>query len=448
MKKIAVALLCLSVFGMESFAQSGRTRPRVVITESNPNPTVSVPTTTTQPNPSTPTTSAPTINGKRPPVLTGNTLPPSTAKPAPSASPAVNDSEEAVIEDDEVIKVETNLVTLPVAVLDRNGRFISGLQQNDFQIYEDGVQQKVEYFASLENPFTVVLLIDVSNSTAFKIEEIQDAAIAFINKLRPEDRVTVISFDEKVHVLSPATNNRAQLQNAIRQLNFGGGTSLYEAVDRAIKTEISRIEGRKAIVLFTDGVDTTSNRASYQSNVRDAEEMDAMVYPIRFDTYSDMNGGYGGGGNYPMPPRRRRSGGGGWGGILGDILSGGNVTIGGGGYPRGGGGASNGDYAEGNRYLEDLARVSGGRKYDASNTYNLDAAFSGIAEELRRQYSIGYYPENAGQPGQRKQVSVRVKQTNAVVRAKNSYIVGEKGTVAQQKPKAAPTIRTNGRLPF
>lgn len=451
MKKIAVALLCLCVFGIDGFAQSGRTRQRIVVTENKPNSPVSAPTTQ-QPNPTTPsTTSAPSTNGKRPPVLTGNTLPPSTAKPAPSASPAGSSDDLGVVEDDEVIKVETNLVTLPVAVLDRNGRFISGLQQNDFQIYEDGVQQKVEYFASLENPFTVVLLIDVSNSTAFKIEEIQDAAISFINQLRPEDRVMVISFDESVHALTPQpTNNRAQLQNAVRRLNFGGGTSLYEAVDQAIKRELTRIEGRKAIVLFTDGVDTTSNKASYQSNVRDAEEIDAMIYPIRFDTYTDMNGGYGRGGNYPMPPRRRRGGGGGWGNILGDILSGGNVTIGGGGYPRGGGGggAGSGDYAEGKRYLEDLARVSGGRNFEASNAYNLDAAFSGIAEELRRQYSIGYYPENVGQQGQRKQVSVRVKQTNAVVRAKNSYIVGNNGTVAQQKPKAAPTVKTNGRLPF
>lgn len=432
MKKIAVALLCLSVFSISGFSQSGRTRPRVVVTENT------APKSTQD---STDSNSSPSTNTKRSPVLTGNTT---VTKPAP-ASPATSE-DLGVIEDDEVIKVETNLVTLPVAVLDRNGRFISGLQQNDFQIYEDGVAQKVEYFASLENPFTIVLLIDVSNSTAFKIEEIQDAAIAFINQLRPEDRVTVISFDEKVHVLSPPTNNRAQLQNAIRRLDFGGGTSLYEAVDHAIKREIKNIEGRKAIVLFTDGVDTTSNRASYQSTVRDAEEIDGMVYPIRFDTYSDMNGGYGGGG-YPYPPRRRRGGGGGWGNILGDILSGGSggVTIGG--SPRGGGGANSGDYAEGKRYLEDLARISGGRNFEARNTYNLDAAFSGIAEELRRQYSVGYYPENAGQPGQRKQVSVRVKQTNAVVRAKNSYIVGEKGSVAQQ-PRIAPTMRNTGRLPF
>lgn len=430
MKKIAVALLCLSVFGISGFSQSGRTRPRVVVTENSPGRETSIPAD-----------SAPVNTAKKPPVLLGGrNAPPATA--APSNAPA-KDDDLGVVEDDEIIKVETNLVTLPVAVLDRNGRFITGLRKEDFKIYEDGVPQKVEYFASLEQPFTVVLLIDVSNSTAFKINEIQDAAIAFINQLRPEDRVTIISFDEKVRVLSPATNNRYALQNAIRRLDFGGGTSLFEAVDHAFKQEIRKIQGRKAIVLFTDGVDTTSRRASYQSTVRDAEEIDAMVYPIRFDTYTDMNGGYGGGGNYPYP--RQRRGGGGWGGILTDILTGGggSISIG---SPRGGG-TSSGDYVEGKRYLEDLARISGGRNFDAQNTYNLEAAFSGIAEELRRQYSIGYYPENEGQVGQRKQVSVRIDRTNAVVRAKNSYIVGDKGTVAQQ-PKTAPTIRTTGRLPF
>lgn len=438
MKKIAVALLCLSVFGLSASAQSGRTRQRVVVTDNLPTPDGrAAPPTNPQTAPSTNGT-----NGKRPPVLTGDRNVPAATAPAASA---VKNDDLGVIEDDEVIKVETNLVTLPVSVLDRNGRFIIGLGKNDFKIYEDGVPQKVEYFASLEQPFTVVLLIDVSNSTAFKIEEIQDAAIAFINQLRPEDRVTIISFDEKVRILSPVTNNRAQLQNAIRQLDFGGGTSLYEAVDQAIKRELTRIQGRKAVVLFTDGVDTTSRRASYQSTVRDSEEIDAMIYPIRFDTASDMGGGMGGG-NFPYPPRRRT--GGGLGGILADILSGtgGGITIG---SPRGGrgGGTSSGEYAEGKRYLEDLARTTGGRNFEASNTYNLEAAFSGIAEELRRQYSVGYYPENAGQVGQRKQVSVRVERANAVVRAKNSYIVGNNGTTAGQ-PKTAPTMRTTGRLPF
>jgi Ca-activated chloride channel homolog len=429
MKKIAVAVLCVGLLGLSIFAQSGRTRPRVVVIDNQTtNQTNQNPNETNQNSPATTSTDG----TKRPPVLIGDTKPTTTSTPP--------DDKGGVIQDDEVITVETNLVTLPVSVLDRDGRFITGLKQENFQIFEDGVQQKVEYFAPIEQPFTVVLLIDVSNSTEFKIEEIQNAAISFINQLRADDRIMVISFDEKIHVLSPPTNNRGALTNAIRQLNFGGGTSLYEAVDQAISRELKQIQGRKALVLFTDGVDTTSRRATYQSTVAESEEAESMIYPIRFDTYSDMNGGNGGGGN---PTPRRGGGGSVWGQILGGILTGGNVQIG-----RGGGGTNASDYEKGKRYLEDLARTSGGRNFEARNSYSLEAAFAGIAEELRRQYAIGYYPETVGQTGQRKQIKVKVDRTNAVVRAKNSYVVGDNNAKNTAVKKATPTIKNNSRLPF
>jgi len=174
------------------------------------------------------------------------------------------------------------------------------------------------------------LLIDVSPSTQFQIDEIQSAAIAFVNELRPGDKVQVISFDERVNILSPVTNDRRVLRNAILQTRFGDGTSLYEAVDFVVKRQLRQIQGRKAVVLFTDGVDTTSRRANYQTTIREAEESEALIYPIRYDTQSDMNGGWGGGGGGSQTryPRRRR---GSWDDILGTILGGGNVRIGRGG---------------------------------------------------------------------------------------------------------------------
>lgn len=405
MKRLA---LMFAIVGVCAAAGFGQARPRVIVTDPFATPTPAPrPTPVLQGDASV---NAPT--DKKAPVLQGGrTTPQPTSTPEP----------EAVVEDDnEVIKVETNLVTMPVSVLDRDGRFIAGLQQRDFQIFENGVAQKVEYFQSVEQPFTVILMIDVSPSTKFKIEEIQDAAIAFVNQLRRDDRVQVISFDEKVHILSQVTNDRRQLQSAIRSANFGDGTSLYEAVDFVIDRQLKQIKGRKAVVLFTDGVDTTSRRANYQSTVRGAEEAEALIYPIRYDTQSDMNGGWGGGGGGGQT-RIPRTGGGGWGAILGTILSGGNVRIGGGG---GGGrsGSSSQEYETGRRYLEELARTSGGRNFEARN--DLSAAFTGIAEELRRQYSIGYYPEAAGKIGDRKQIRIRVMRPNVVVRAKTSYIVG------------------------
>ncbi len=399
MRKILFVFVCFALLGSSILAQSNRVqRPRVV----------------TSPTPPTIQNDSPNQNqNKRPPVLTGG----NNSQTQNQTTNNTDDS--AAIEDDnEIIKVETNLVTMPVSVLDRDGRFISGLQQPDFQIFENGVQQKIEYFASVEQPFTVVLLIDVSPSTQYRIDEIQDAAIAFVNQLRQDDKVMVISFDERVHVLSPVTNNRNVLRNAIRQANFGDGTSLYEAVDSVINRQLRQIQGRKAVVLFTDGVDTTSRRANYQSTIRDAEETDALIYPIRYDTY--QGGGLGGigGGNYP--PQRRGGNTGSLGNIIGIILGGGNVQIGGGGG--GSTGSSRSEYETGRRYLEELARNTGGRNFEARN--DLTAAFSGIAEELRRQYSIGYYPEKAGQKGERRQIKVRVMRPNLVVKAKNSYIVG------------------------
>lgn len=403
MKRFAVFAFIIGVASIAAFAQSDRsTRPRVAATPTPRPPVIQndTPASTKQ---------------RRPPVFAGSNGSRPVATPTP-AGDVIGDS-------DEEIKVETNLVTMPVSVLDRDGRFVSGLQQRDFQIMENGVSQKIEYFQSVEQPFTVVLLIDVSPSTKFQIGEIQNAAITFVNQLRSNDRVMVIAFDEKVRVLSQPTSNRAQLRNAIMMADFGDGTSLYEAVDHALNRELRNIQGRKAVVIFTDGVDTTSRRANYQSTVEDVEETEALIYPIRYNTQRDFGGG---GGtvqrNPPVNRFPRRTSRPGWGAILGTILGGGQlpgVTMGG-----GSSGTSSGEYETGRRYLDELALKSGGRKFEADSTYDLDTAFAGIAEELRRQYSVGYYPETVGQKGERRQIKVRVGRPNLVVRAKTSYIVG------------------------
>ena len=240
MKHILTALLLFGLTALCVSAQATSTRPRVA---STPAPTIKN------------DIQNPTAD-RRPPVLTNQ------CGVKPSATPVTSTSINK--DSDEVIKVETNLVTMPVSVLDREGRFISGLQQKDFKVFENGAEQKVEYFQSVEQPFTVILMLDVSPSTQWQIEDIQNAADDFINQLRPNDKVMVISFDENVHVLSQVTNDRYTLHNAIHRTRFGDGTSLYEAVDHVLEQELSQIQGRKAVVLFTDGVDTTSRRASYR----------------------------------------------------------------------------------------------------------------------------------------------------------------------------------------
>jgi VWFA-related protein len=452
MRKIASVSLLLSLLLLTTLLLQAQTRPRRVETTVGTQPASTQPASQ-QPAPST---------QKRPVLQTGTTTtsgnrPPTSATSRPSA-PTSDEQEE--VGDGDVVRVNTTLVSIPVSVMDRNGRFIPNLKQQDFQIYEDGVQQQVAYFASVEKPFTVALVIDTSGSTQFRLEEIQDAAIAFVNQLRPDDRVIVVSFDEDIRVLAEATNDRYMLRDAIRRTHTGGGTKLYDAVDLVINQRLNRVEGRKAVVLFTDGVDTASKHATYESNMRDAEELDALIYPVQYDTSNSVAGGGGGGTSWPYPrPNSRRKKTGILIDIFGDIMNGGgggnnrgggggnNRRGGGGNWPGGGGngpGSGGGDYRRADAYLHDLAYKTGARVFPADNTSDLSQSFAQIAEELRRQYSLGYYPTMQAQAGQRRQIKVRVMRPDLIVRARDSYIAGATSSDATaqsntQQPK--PELR-------
>ena len=239
MKNAALFATLLAFLVISVDAQGNKkTRPRVV---TNPKPAE-------KQYPTLKNDTRPVSTNRSKPVLIDNSRTKPTAVPTP---PPLNPE---TVEEDDVIEIETNYVTLPVTVLDRQGRFISGLSKNDFKIYEDGVEQKVEVFDSVEKPFTVVLLIDTSPSTKYKIDEIHNAAITFVRQLRRQDRVMVVAFNQNYRVLTYPTSDQYRLQSAIRRASFGGGTSLYDAVSRTIDNELRQIDGRKAVVLFTDGV--------------------------------------------------------------------------------------------------------------------------------------------------------------------------------------------------
>lgn len=323
---------------------------------------------------------------------------------APVASPT------ETLGDEDVVKVETNLITIPVSVYERSGVYVGDLRRSDFQIFEDGKEQEIAYFGNTSQPFTVVLLIDTSSSTTFKIDEIQDAAIAFVEQLNAEDRVMVIAFDSGVNVLTDFTNDRQSIQRAIRKTSFGGGTRLYDAVRTSLNRQLKKVTGRKAVVLFTDGVDTQSG-ASLNGTLEQAEEADSMIFPIYYNTFLENRGIGGGGGVMSTPP------------IIGNPPG---MT----GMP------TSADYARGRAYLESLAQLTGGKMFRAESTVGgLNAAFAGIAKELRSQYSIGYYPSDEGSAGQRKQIKVRVKRANVAVRARDSYIVGANESSSKKSSK-------------
>jgi Ca-activated chloride channel family protein len=350
--------------------------------------------TTTDPSPAQ--TPSPAATPAAPSVPYSESIP----RPPRTRSTAVIQNEKLAtpitVGDEDTVKVETSLVTIPVSVFDRNGLYIRGLKQEDFTIFENGKEQQIAYFGTEDKPFTVVLLLDTSPSTHYRIEEIHKAAESFVNQLNSRDSMVVIEFNSSVKVQCERTQDRDKIFRGIERAKFGGGTSLYNAVDEALRKQLSKIDGRKAVVLFTDGVDTTSRKNSYDSTVNYAEESDSLVFPIYYDTYSD---------NQSLDP---------------DVFAIGTRRE---------------DYALGRRYLQDLADVTGGRAFRAESTPGgLERAFEGIAEELRRQYNIGYVPDTEGKPGERRTIKVRVDRPNLIIRSRDSYIVGAAKTPPTAKP--------------
>jgi Ca-activated chloride channel homolog len=349
---------------------------------------------------------------------------------AAASEGAVQASAGEEVGDDDVVRIDTNLVTVPVSITDRDGRFVPDLRKEDFRVYEEGVEQEVAYFAAVEKPFTVVLMVDTSVSTWSKLGQIKEAAKTFIKQLRAEDQVMVVSFSRSLTVKCEPTSDRQLILEAIEDTGKGASTRLYDAVERLIDKHLKRIQGRKAVVLFTDGVDSASDDATYESTVRDAEELDAIIYPILYDTYD---------------PKKDRSGASG--ARLSSILRSVGIPV-----PSGGGsrsaGYSRAEYLRGERYLHDLATFTGGRVYEASKDLSyLQEAFSRIAEELRRQYSLGYYPARQGEAVERRRIRVLLRPPDLAVRTRDSYIYkpnARRNTTAQeqtQTPQTAPVLK-------
>jgi VWFA-related protein len=259
--------------------------------------------------------------------------------------------------------------------VDRSGKYVANLRQQDFHLYEEGVEQEIAYFASVDKPFTIALLLDTSDSTRFKLEEIQNAAIAFIDQLRPEDKVMVVTFNSKIEVLSEPTSERNRLREAIRRTKSSRGTFLYRAVDVTINRHLNQFEGRKAIVLFTDGIDSASSRKAYDDNIHDAEASNVLIYPIQYETGLIVKNN----------PRRIAK------------------------------------VKQADAYLHDVAEKTGARYFSADTPQNLSRAFAFIADELRRQYSLGFYPKTAARQGQRRRLKVTVNRPDLIVRARDSY---------------------------
>ncbi len=396
-------------------------------------------------------------------------------KTQPAAPEAPRNKEEQH-DHDQAIKLEATLVAVPVIASDRDGRYIPDMRREDFTLQEDGVKQEIVFFGTVNEPFHMVLMLDTSASTQEKLGQLKSAATQFVEQLKPADRVKVISFDDQVRDLCEFTNDRTELRRAVDRTQPGQGTKLYDAIALALR-QMRQVQGRKAIVLFTDGADMTSDNARYEDNISAVEESGVIVYPIRYDTRAEteaMLRSQGGlGGIIKRPPA----------GTTPTTVPGGDrmpqlpplggpttrdpriPPVGsppvGSPYPRNTpypGDRSpdnrmpdnrypqdsrfpdgrNSDpryprrddplsaeldaaYALADRYLNELAAKSGGKLVRADTLYSLPAAFAQIAAELRTQYALGYYPSNAARDGSYRKIQVRTNRKNVVIRARPGY---------------------------
>ncbi|MFL6254148.1 MAG: VWA domain-containing protein [Pyrinomonadaceae bacterium] len=357
-----------------------------------------------------------------------------TPQSAPKA-PAQKGSAGEEVDEDDVVRIETQLVSVPAVVTDRAGRPLTGLKAADFQIFEDGRPQKIANFSTTEAPFEVALLLDTSGSTREDVGLIRAAARAFVEALRPGDRVAILAFNTKkegsdslatVELKSPLTDDRDLLQEAVESIGASNGTPFYDSLSKVAKevfrdrpTEQTR--GRRALVALTDGVDSTSEsgfeeareslkRAGVVSyfvlvNTEDYVE-DRLMQDCEDDGALRLS-------NTQLQRYRR-------------VIAPGAAAEDFSNFCRMGQfermHASRTLYQMARAEMSSLARESGGKTFAAADLRDARRAFRQVAEDIGTQYSIGYYSTNTARDGSFRKINVQVRTVkDAQVRAREGY---------------------------
>lgn len=296
--------------------------------------------------------------------------------------------------DDDTIKVETSLVWVPVSVKTRNGTGVAGLTRDRFKVFENGAEQDIAHFETPGQPITIALVIDMSDSAKMSLAEMRSAASAFLDKLIPQDKALIVAFDRQIHKVIGATDDRDMLRLGLLGIKTGGGTALYDTVDQVVRSSFEGVSGRKAIVLLTDGIDTSSTKATFETTANIVAEGNIAVFPIQYQPEDTMS----------------------------KRLSSENSHIGSTIYTTPSGESITSAHQRGTRYLRLLADSSGGRFQLADTTANLEAAFGQIAAELRQQYSLGFYPGKPAPKREKRKLKVTVDIADARIDARDSYV--------------------------
>ena len=318
----------------------------------------------------------------KPPELIGTDNP---KRPAGTpADPAASDD----ISEGDVIRVDSQLVTLNISVIDRGtNRGLVGLAQSDFKLFEDGDEQRVVQFESSSAPFDLILLIDLSGSTREVVKLIRAAALRFVQAARPADRIGVITFAGEATVVSQLTADRELLRQRIETIDTArGDTKLYDATNFAMDEVLkeSKKSRRSAIVLMSDGLDGTipgisgqqGSRRSYQETLRNIQEFDGVLYTLWLNTeYEAMS---------PLDTQPEA-------------------------------------FDMGHDRMKEMADAGGGVFYPVERLTDLAGAYEQVVADLGTMYSLAYRPTNNSRDGKWRSIKIKVERNNAVPRGKRGY---------------------------
>jgi Ca-activated chloride channel homolog len=268
------------------------------------------------------------------------------------------------------IKISTMTVPVYVTVLDQTKRLVPDLQQGDFEVLDNGRPQTLAIFENTPTPITTTVMLDTSGSMTTALDLVKDGAEQFLLRLLPSDQAQVGAFNDKIefHPESSFTGNRDELVQSLRNLDFGYPTRLYDALDESI-AHLENIDGRKVVLVFTDGDDTAS-KVGLGKVMDRAREKDVMVYAI---------------------------------GLVNDYFNGQQRVR-----------------SQPDRGLKKLAEETGGGYFELKRTADLNETFTRVAEELHSQYVLGFSPEALD--GKVHKLEVRVKKAGMTARARKSYL--------------------------
>ena len=273
----------------------------------------------------------------------------------------------AVAQNDDVISVDSSIVVVNASVTDPSGKAVAGLDQKLFHVFEDGVEQTIDTFGAESTPFAAVILLDTSGSMEERVTLARAAAIQFLDGTRPDDNVAIYNFDSKVKMVQDFSGNRYMNDRAF-DLKADGMTSLNDAIYKAAEVLSKRPEKRRAIILLSDGADTSS-KISDDKALKAALSMNAVIYTV------DMS------------------------------------AI----------GSAGKDRVQDQGVLKKFADKTGGRFVSAPGGVAMRDAFKRIVEELGAQYTIAYQPANNSKDGKWRSIEVRISRPNLTIQARKGY---------------------------